>query len=294
MAYVAQNGGRIIRALLEIAISRKWANASAVLMGMSKAIEKRLWPFDQPLKQFSLKADTFYALERWADHCSVAELVTMSTSSLGELVHMNERHGEAILNAAKQFPSALINYSLRPMGSDVLKISVTVSRAFNWNSKIHGSAEPFWLWVEDNDGVNILQMFHLVFRQATERLDVDFMISIPNGQPPSAVTIRFVSDRWMGAEDEMLVHLNTLVMPVSSNRHTPRLDLPYLPLSVLRNEALERFVSNHLHGLNALQTQFFWSIMQTQLHALVCAPTGSGKSTIGHLLVWYLHFPAKC
>jgi antiviral helicase SLH1 len=64
-AYSAQNGGRIVRALLEIAISRKWASVSAVLMGMSKAIEKRLWPFDQPLKQFDLKYDIFYGLERW-------------------------------------------------------------------------------------------------------------------------------------------------------------------------------------------------------------------------------------
>ena len=44
MAYSAQNGGRIIRALLEIGISRKWANVSAVLMGLSKAVEKRMWP----------------------------------------------------------------------------------------------------------------------------------------------------------------------------------------------------------------------------------------------------------
>lgn len=289
MAYAAQNGGRIIRALLEIAISRKWANVSAVLMGMSKAIEKRLWPFDQPLKQFDLKADIFYSLERWADHYSVAELGNMSATALGELVHMNERHGAAILNAAKQFPSVIMNYNLRPIGFDVLKISVTVSRAFNWSSKVHGSAEPFWLWVEDHDGVNILQLSHLVFRQATEHLDIDFVISIPNGQPPPTVTIRFVSDRWMGAEDEISIPLDTLVMPVSSSSHTPRLDLPFLPLSVLRNEALERFVSNRLHGLTALQTQFFWSVMQTRLHALICAPTGSGKTTIGHLLVWYFY-----
>ena len=290
MAYAAQNGGRVVRALLEIAISHKWANVSAVLMGMSNAIEKRLWPFDQPLKQFDLKADIFYALERWADHYSVAELATMSASDLGELVHMNERHGAAILNAAEQFPSTLINYSLRPIGSDVLKISAAVSRTFNWNSKIHGSAEPFWLWVEDNDGINILQLSHLVFRRTTERLDIDFVISIPNGQPPPTVTIRCVSDRWMGAEDEMSIPLDTLVMPASSSSHTSRLDLPYLPLSVLRNEAVEKFVSNRLHGLNALQTQYFWSIMQTRLHALVCAPTGSGKSTMGHLLAWYYVF----
>lgn len=44
-AYVAQNAGRIIRALLEIAVSRRFAGVSYVLMSMSKAVEKRMWPF---------------------------------------------------------------------------------------------------------------------------------------------------------------------------------------------------------------------------------------------------------
>ena len=60
-AYVAQNAGRIVRALLEIAVSRKWATVSAVLMGLSKAVEKRLWPFDQPLKQFDISDGSSYS-----------------------------------------------------------------------------------------------------------------------------------------------------------------------------------------------------------------------------------------
>ena len=82
MHYVAQNSGRIVRALLEIVISKKWANTSAVLMGISKAIEKRLWPFDQPLKQFSLKQDVFYGLERWADDYSASQLVQIDRKSV--------------------------------------------------------------------------------------------------------------------------------------------------------------------------------------------------------------------
>lgn len=287
MAYVAQNGGRIIRALLEIAISNKWANVTAVLMGMSKAIEKRLWPFDQPLKQFDLKADIFYGLGKWAGHYSVAELASMSAAELGELVHMNEGHGAAIQNAAKQFPTVQIGYDLRPLGSDVLKIVVTITRAFNWNSKFHGSAEPFWIWVEDHDGVTILQLLHLLFRQNTQLVEADFVISVPEGAPPPSITIRFVSDRWMCAEDEILVPLESLVMPAPSSSHTPRLDLPFLPLSVLHTPIIENIFSSRLRSFNAIQTQIVWSLLQTRLHALVCAPTGSGKSVVGQLVIWY-------
>jgi antiviral helicase SLH1 len=114
-AYVAQNGGRIIRALLEIGISRKWANVTVVLISMSQAIEKRLWPFDNPLKQFSLKGEVLYGLETYASEFSIPELTSMSAAQLGELVHLNERHGAAILSSAKQFPTVKLTYELRPL-----------------------------------------------------------------------------------------------------------------------------------------------------------------------------------
>ncbi|KAF7332131.1 hypothetical protein MKEN_00094100 [Mycena kentingensis (nom. inval.)] len=285
MAYAAQNGGRIVRALLEIAISRKWANVAAVLMGMSKAIEKRLWPFDQPLKQFDLKADVFYHLERWADEWAPADLATLSADDAGKLIHLNEIHGRALVNAAQQFPSVRITYRLRPLGFDVLKLAVKIEPTFTW-SKVHGSSEPFWLWVEDHDSLNILQLSHLVFRSTTDALDVDLLISIPEGHPPPFVTIRYVSDRWMAAEDQVSVPLDGLIMPSQSHSHSPRLDLPFLSTSVLRNQAVHNALSGRVHNLNSIQTQSFWTLANTQSHSLLCAPGGSGKSVMMRIVAW--------
>ena len=257
-------------------------------MGMCKAIEKRLWPVDQPLKQFELKADIFYNLERFADEYTVVELAAMSAQELGELVHMNEHHGAAIRNAAKQFPTVRITYNLRPLGSDVLKIAVKVTRTFNWSSKVHGSIEPFWLWIEDHDGITILQLSHLVFRQNTTALDVDFVISISSERPPPSVTIRFVSDQWMGAEDEIAIPLETLVMPTSTDCHTPRLDIPFLSLSVIQDSLIRDFFGRQANSFNAIQSQIFWSLNRTRHHSLVCAPSGCGKSLMGQIVVWYV------
>jgi antiviral helicase SLH1 len=286
MAYAAQNGGRIIRGLLEIAISRKWANVTAVLMGLSKAIEKRLWPFDQPLRQFDLRADIFYGLQEWADEWSVAQLATLDASALGDLVHLNEHHGLALLNACKQFPTVQIDYDLRPLGHDVLKIAIRVKRAFTWSTKVHGPAESFWLWVEDCDGLIILQLAHLLFRQNTNVLTLDFVISVSDGQPPPSVTVRYVSDLWMGAENEVSIPLESLSMPTMSQCHSPVLELPFLAISVFKNPTVEKLFSERVKNLNAIQTQTYWSLVNTTCHFLLCAPVGSGKSVMAQIIIW--------
>ncbi|KAG2146706.1 Sec63-domain-containing protein [Suillus clintonianus] len=285
-AYVAQNGGRIARALLDIAISRKWARVATVFMGITKAIEKRLWPFDEPLRQFDLKADIIYGLQNSREEYSPAELASMTPAELGTLVRLNERHGQALRNAARQFPTVKMSSLLRPLGSNVLKIAVSVTRDFDWNSKVHDSGEPFWLWVEDHGGIEILQFSHLLLRESTNSLAVNFVVSIPTDIPPPYFTVRFVSERWVGAEDELHVDLDGLVMPAPSPSHTPRLDLPFLPRSSLRLPVLEDIYSARLHDFNAIQTQVFWSLINTSMNVLVCAPVSSGKSLMGHLAIW--------
>jgi antiviral helicase SLH1 len=289
MAYVAQNGGRIIRAVLEIAISKKWSNVTAVLLELSKAVETRLWPFDHPLKQFKLKADTLYNLEKWADEWSVSQLAGYDAATLGGLVHLNEQHGRAIVNAAKQFPSVQILYGLQPIAADILKICLKVKRAFEWNSAVHGTSEHFWIWIEDDTGLNILQLSRLTFRETTDTLQIDFFISIPQGHAPPFLTIRSVSDHWVGAEDNINIAMDSLIMPPASPPHTRLLHLPFLSMDELEGfSILKKIFSRRLHTFNNLQTQYFWNLVRARRHSLLCAPSGSGKSTVVHMLIWYV------
>ncbi|KAF9222108.1 Sec63-domain-containing protein [Gyrodon lividus] len=285
-AYAAQNGGRIIRALLEIAISLKWASVTASLMGMSKAIERRMWPFEEPLRQFTnLKAEIIHGLNQSHMEYSPAELATMTAAELGELIGLNEYQGRAVLTAAKQFPSVDLSTSLRPLGPDTLKVIVTVTRTFNWNSRVHGPAEPFWLWVEDHEGNKILQFMEIFLRESTDVLDVEFVISVSVDTPPPSITVRLVSGKWLGADNELLVPMDNLFMPVASHSHTRRLDVGFLPLSSIRLPALEDQYSFHFHEFNALQTQVYWTLMNTELNVLVAAPASCGKSLLAHMTI---------
>lgn len=287
MAYVAQNAGRIIRALLEMAISRKWAGVSAVLMALSKAVEKRIWPFDHPFAQSgdTLKREVMYSVRRWADDYSIAELAQMTAKDLGDLVHLNDKHGATLLRLAKEFPTLEITYDLQPLTSELLKIAVHAKRSFSWGSKRKDSVEPFWIWVEDYDGADILQLSHVIYRQTTELLDLDFIVQISDSRVAKGLTIRYVSDKWMGAEDEIPLELDHLVKPQPFDGFTTLLSLPYLTLDSLNTESLKRSFSSRVQNLNAMQTHAFWSLLNVHQNALFCAPPGSGKSSLAQMVV---------
>ena len=52
MSYVAQNVVRIARALFEMAMKRGWPVMSGRLLNICKSLEKRLWHFQSPMRQF--------------------------------------------------------------------------------------------------------------------------------------------------------------------------------------------------------------------------------------------------
>ncbi|GFS12384.1 activating signal cointegrator 1 complex subunit 3-like, partial [Elysia marginata] len=54
MAYVAQNASRIMRALFEIALKNSQPLLASRLLEMCKMLDKRLWTFENPMRQFTV------------------------------------------------------------------------------------------------------------------------------------------------------------------------------------------------------------------------------------------------
>lgn len=245
-----------------------------------------MWPFDHPLFQYThLKKDTLYNLRRWADSTTVAELRAMSADELGKLVHLNESHGEALSAAAHQFPSLAVSYALRPLSHDLLQVDVHLERDFVWSEKHSGGSEPFYVWIQDQDEVTILQWRNVIFRQSTTAIDLEFVIPIGE-QVPDMFQIVCVSDRWLGSDETIDVSLEDLVMPANTVSHTPLLDIPYLHISALKDAELVAAYRPFIQTFNGIQSQSFWNVYNTHSNVLISAPASSGKSVLGELAIW--------
>ena len=139
-----------------------------------------------------------------------------------------------------------------------------------------------WLQVEDQDSEFVLhkEFFFLKMTNAIGDRIVDhpiaFTVPIPEPLPPQFF-IRVVSDRWLGSESITPVSFRHIVLPERFHPPTELLDLQPLPVSALRNKQFEALYSDFTH-FNAIQTQVFSTLFGGQDNALVCAPTGSGKT----------------
>ncbi|KAI9305339.1 Sec63 Brl domain-containing protein [Cunninghamella echinulata] len=287
-AYVAQNAGRIARALFEIALNRNWGPTASVLLAINKCVEKRMWTFQHPLHQMGLPMNILQKLENRTHEVTIEEMRDMDPTELGQLVHHN-RMGITISKCVDQFPTLQLDVRIAPMTRNVLHVDLTITPDFMWNDKIHGSVEPWWIWAEDSDNVEIYYSeYFLLHKKQMSEDPIQINFTVPLVEPlPNQIYIRAVSDRWLGAETILPVSFQHLILPQLYPPNTDLLDLQPLPVSALHDEVLESICSQRFTHFNPVQTQIFHTLYNTSHNSLVGAPTGSGKTVAAELVMWW-------
>jgi pre-mRNA-splicing helicase BRR2 len=80
-----------------------------------------------------------------------------------------------------------------------LRVELTITPDFQWDEKIHGASEAFWILVEDVDSEVILhsEYFLLKAKFCQDEHLLKFFVPVFEPLPPQYF-LRIVSDRWIG------------------------------------------------------------------------------------------------
>eukprot|EP00061_Rhincodon_typus_P019091 g48546.t1 len=277
MVYVTQSAGRLMRCIFEIVLNRGWAQLTDKTVNLCKMIDKRMWQSMSPLRQFrKLPEEVIKKIEK--KNFPFERLYDLNHNEIGELIRM-PKMGKTIHKYIHQFPKLELSVHIQPITRSTLKVELTITPDFQWDEKIHGSSEAFWILVEDVDSEVILhhEYFLLKAKYAQDEHLVMFFVPVFEPLPPQYF-IRVVSDRWLSCETQLPVSFRHLILPEKYPPPTELLDLQPLPVSALRNSAFEHLYQDKFPFFNPIQTQVFNAVYNSDDNVFVGAPTGSGKT----------------
>lgn len=285
MVYVQQSAGRLMRALFEIALAKKWASLAEKILDICKMIERRLWLSQCPLRQFTAIPDLICRKLEKVQDIHWDRYSDLKPHDLGELVKM-PKMGKTLFKFVHMIPKLIVDARAHPLSRNTLEVNVSLTSDFEFNEQIHGYQLLFWLVVEDGDGDRILYYEPIILKSKTAALGWHFNTSIfvklyEPLQPQ--YFLKVISDRWMHSSTCVPISFKHIILPAKGSSPSELLDLRPLP-----TKALPLILAELLRGierLNPIQTQLFSTIYEQESNALVCAPVGSGKTVCIQLAI---------
>lgn len=291
--YVAQNAGRVFRALFEILRSQGWLAAALRSLSLCKIFERRVWPLQHPLAQCGrLSVEILRKLERGADGrkatpLSMETLAVMGRSEIASLID-NRRAADLVRNLVFHFPMVQLVGKVHPITNTILRIDLTIKPTYAFDEELMGATNDlWWIFVENPLAPNLVHCEEFSVNRATTHAERIIAIHILMPDPlPGQLYVKVISDRWLHAEATLPLTLSDLVLPKNTMNFTNLLSLRPLPISALQDSRLERLYGTRFLFFNAVQTQVFHTLYHGKENVLVGAPTGSGKTLLAELAIW--------
>ena len=283
MAFVQQSGARIMRALFEIALRRKWASLARLCLNFANMVTNRIWRSQTPLRQFKNVPEVVARkLERKSD-IEWSRYADLTPSDLGELVGV-PKMGRVLHKLVHQFPRLELSAQVQPITRSMLRVELTLIPSFQFDVNVHGYVQLFHVIVEDVNCEHILhhEIFSLQSKGDEEEHVLVFSVPILEPLPP-AYFVRVISDRWLHSESVLPVSFNNMILPAKFPPPTELLDLQPLLPRALGDETLSKLFS--FKEFNPIQTQTFHELFKTDRNCLVSAPSGSGKTVCAEFAI---------
>ncbi|XP_052757266.1 putative U5 small nuclear ribonucleoprotein 200 kDa helicase [Galleria mellonella] len=282
MVYVTQSACRLLRAIFEIVLHRGWAQLVDKTLALCKMVDRRMWQSMSPLRQFrKMPEEVVKKLEK--KNFPWEKLYELGPNEIGELVRA-PKLGKMIHKYVHQFPKLELSTHIQPITRSTLRVELTITPDFQWDEKIHGQSEAFWILVEDVDSEVVLHHEYFLLKEKYSKDEHQVKLFVPVFEPlPPQYFLRVVSDRWIAAETQLPVSFRHLILPEKNLPPTELLDLQPLPISALRNPKYEELYNDTFPQFNPVQTQVFNAVYNSDDNVFVGAPSGSGKSVVAEL-----------
>jgi len=123
----------------------------------------------------------------------------MTAQQLGEIVAF-PKMGKIILNQIYKFPRLECDAYVQPLTRTLVRVELEMKAhsEFVWDVKYHGTAEPFWILVQDCDSELILHAEQFVLRQSELNDEHRISFTVPLHDPlPPQYFVKVLSDRWL-------------------------------------------------------------------------------------------------
>ena len=143
--FLGQSAGRLLRALFEIVLKRGWAQLAKKALNLCKMVNKRMWSVQTPLRQFNgIPNEILMKLEK--KDLAWERDYDLSSQKIGELIRF-PKMGRTLHKFIHQFPKLNLAAHVQPITRTVLRVELTITPDFQWEDKVHGYVEPFWVIV---------------------------------------------------------------------------------------------------------------------------------------------------
>jgi pre-mRNA-splicing helicase BRR2 len=281
MVYVVQSAGRIMRALFELCLRRGWAQLTYSALNFSMMIEHRTWSVMSPLRQFNLLSEVEILKLEKKEGLFWEHYFDLSPQQLGDLVK-SQKTGERLHRLVHTFPRLTVVPYIQPISRACLRVELSITKNFDWDSRVHGRTQTFWVFVEDVDSEVLLHYEQFVLKEKYAELDHSLVFTVPLFEPlPPQYFIRVLSDRWLHSETVKPISFKRLVMPAKYPAPTDLLDLQPVPLSELAWPVAESAYA--FSAFNSVQSQVFSTAYLSDQSFLLACSAGSGRSVVGEL-----------
>lgn len=306
MVYITQSAGRILRALFEMCLKYGWSAVAKMALNMCKMVEQRMWLTNTPLRQFPRSVCPLSVVQRLErSELDFQKFYDLDVPEIAEFITDNQT-ARLVHRLAREFPRLELHAHVQPITRSLLRVELTLTPSFKWNDALHGTAQLFWVIVEDVDGERILFHDQFLLRKkyigsnnSDSRLTtgdehiMDFTVPMFEPMMPQ-IYVSVVSDRWLHSETKLAVSFRHLILPELLPPHTKLLDRQPLPVTALRNQ---EFISLYpFTHMNKIQTQIFQTAFNTDDNFFVGAPTGSGKTMLAEIALmrhWMKEEPGR-